>query len=380
MLAAPEATLGTLRELLTSHSNHLSELYASLGASEDVVPSKMRELHSALVSCIEEQSEQAKEEVAAVHKELEALQEELRALAGQLGTKLAPDPSDEPLVTTLANRREARQRLLDLRQERQNQAQQLVDSISELLPILDQSPPPLVSEKSLTLTRLKALQQLQSESQTELQRRADQLVETMAEAEGLQTDMDIEPDAVFLSLCAPDVQPTATNLEKAARLQDSLEEERSRREAFIQDTFDALFALWASMGVDEAEADGFVEEHAGITQECMDAYTAELDRMKQWRRENIGEWVRCEMLEVRKLQVALFLLPESALDDVMEEQVEEGSEEQVLEQLEEQKTDLQRQMDEKQKLLNMLTRYFSILQEAEELKVHIITMLFLLLI
>lgn len=92
---APDATLNTLRELLTGHASHLGELYASLGASDDVVPSKMQELHQALVSCIENQRNQAEEEIAAVHRELNALQEELRALAGQLGCKLSPDSPDE---------------------------------------------------------------------------------------------------------------------------------------------------------------------------------------------------------------------------------------------------------------------------------------------
>lgn len=92
---APDATVNTLRELLTGHASYLGQLYASLGASDDVVPSKMQELHQALVLCIENQRKQAEEEIAAVHRELESLHGELKALAASLGCKLTPDQPDE---------------------------------------------------------------------------------------------------------------------------------------------------------------------------------------------------------------------------------------------------------------------------------------------
>lgn len=279
----------------------------------------------------------------------------------------------QALVTTLANRRGAKSTLEALRDERQAQIQDIIQELTTLLPILDQPHPPLMSEKSLTLIRLNALHQLLEQTNAEVQRRSNQLAESLAEIEGLHADMDLPLDETFVSLCQQDIQPTATNLEKAARLQDKLEEERSRRETFIQETYEALFALWSSMGVDEAEADAFVDTHEGITQSSLDAYAQELERMKEWRRQNIGDWVRAEMLEVKKLKVALFLLPESVLEDEDVEDeydVEEGQEEQYLEDLEAEKAQLLQDAESKRQLLNMLGKYFSLLQEAKELEVR----------
>lgn len=241
--------------------------------------------------------------------------------------------------------------------------------------MLEQPHPPLLSETSLTPARLTALQQLLEQTQSEVQRRSNQLSESLTEIEALHADMDLPLDDVFLSLCEPEIQPLAANLEKAARLQDKLEEERSRRETFIQETYEALFALWGSMGVDEAEADAFVDAHEGITQSSIDAYEQELERMKEWRRQNIGDWVRAEALEVKKLKVALFVLPESALESAEDEDedsllVEEGQEEAYLEELEAEKAQLHQDAESKSHLLHMLTRYFSILQEAKDLEVR----------
>lgn len=89
-----------LSDSLAEHATHLHSLYASLGASSDTVPTKMRELQERLASCVKEQRSEAEKEVAAVHEQLEQLQTELVALAGLLACKLSPE-SDQEVVSSL---------------------------------------------------------------------------------------------------------------------------------------------------------------------------------------------------------------------------------------------------------------------------------------
>lgn len=97
-MTSSDFSVQALSDSLSEHAAHLHSLYASLGASPDPVPAKMRVLQERLALCVQEQRTEAEQEVAAVHEQLEQLQSDLVTLAGLLGCKLSPDSDQEVFV------------------------------------------------------------------------------------------------------------------------------------------------------------------------------------------------------------------------------------------------------------------------------------------
>jgi protein regulator of cytokinesis 1 len=59
------------------------------------------------------------------------------------------------------------------------------------------------------------------------------------------------------------VDPTVDLMEWAEALKIALEDEKTRREDYIQGMYDQLEILWKRLGVEEQETDAFVEENSG---------------------------------------------------------------------------------------------------------------------
>ncbi|KAF9479819.1 hypothetical protein BDN70DRAFT_833821 [Pholiota conissans] len=97
------------------------------------------------------------------------------------------------------------------------------------------------------------------------------------------------------------VEPTNSLLSWAANLQASLEETKRRREAHIQAMYDQLEGLWRRLGVADADMDTFVEAHRGSTQETVQEYEEELERMLELKRERMGTFVESAREEIVKL-------------------------------------------------------------------------------
>lgn len=97
------------------------------------------------------------------------------------------------------------------------------------------------------------------------------------------------------------VEPTNSLLTWAANLHASLEETKRRREAHIQAMYDQLEGLWRRLGVADADMDMFVEAHRGSTQETVQEYEEELERMLELKRERMGTFVESAREEIVKL-------------------------------------------------------------------------------
>jgi protein regulator of cytokinesis 1 len=97
------------------------------------------------------------------------------------------------------------------------------------------------------------------------------------------------------------VDPTPALIAWAQRTRDDLDELKRRREAHIQAMYDQLEALWRRMGVPDADMDTFVDAHQGSTQAIVRAYEDELERMMEYKRERMGEFVKNARDEIVKL-------------------------------------------------------------------------------
>ena len=110
------------------------------------------------------------------------------------------------------------------------------------------------------------------------------------------------------------VDPTPGLLSWAANLRSSLEDTKRRREAHIQAMYDQLEGLWKRLGVAEADIDAFVEIHRGSTEETVQGYEEELERMLELKRERMGTFVGSAREEIMKLWNDLMIGEEEQAD------------------------------------------------------------------
>ena len=97
------------------------------------------------------------------------------------------------------------------------------------------------------------------------------------------------------------VDPTPALLAWADATRVELEEVKRRREAHIQAMYDRLEALWRRLGVPEEAMDEFVDEHRGSTEDTVNAYEEELERMLELKRERMGTFIENARNEIIKL-------------------------------------------------------------------------------
>lgn len=110
------------------------------------------------------------------------------------------------------------------------------------------------------------------------------------------------------------VDPTPGLLSWAANLQSSLEDTKRRREAHIQAMYDQLEGLWKRLGVGESDMDAFVEAHRGSTEETVQEYEEELERMLELKRERMSTFVGSAREEIIKLWNDLMIGEEERAD------------------------------------------------------------------
>jgi protein regulator of cytokinesis 1 len=110
------------------------------------------------------------------------------------------------------------------------------------------------------------------------------------------------------------VDPCQGLLLWAANLQASLEDTKRRREAHIQAMYDQLEGLWRRLGVADADMDMFVENHRGSTEETVQEYEEELERMMELKRERMGTFVESAREEIVRLWNDLLIGEEERAD------------------------------------------------------------------
>lgn len=103
------------------------------------------------------------------------------------------------------------------------------------------------------------------------------------------------------------LEPTEANLARAATKLQWLEAEKQRREMLIQELYDELSELWAKFDVPEEEMDAFVMDHRGSTMDVIQAYQAELDKMKQLKAQHMSLFITKTRERIATLWDSLFL-------------------------------------------------------------------------
>jgi len=129
---------------------------------------------------------------------------------------------------------------------------------------------------------------------------------------------EVDPDNLAPNPTVPvgleNVDPAPGLLVWAANLQASLEDTKRRREAHIQAMYDQLERLWRRLGVADVDMDMFVENHCGSTEETVQEYEEELERMMELKRERMGTFVESAREEIRRLWNDLLVGEEERVD------------------------------------------------------------------
>lgn len=103
------------------------------------------------------------------------------------------------------------------------------------------------------------------------------------------------------------LEPSEANLARAAKKLEWLEAEKQRRELLIQELYDQLSELWAKFDVPEEEMDAFVMDHRGSTMDVIQAYQAELEKMKQLKAQHMSLFITKTRERIATLWDSLFL-------------------------------------------------------------------------
>ncbi|GAC96261.1 microtubule associated protein [Pseudozyma hubeiensis SY62] len=106
------------------------------------------------------------------------------------------------------------------------------------------------------------------------------------------------------------LEPSEVNLALAATKLQWLEAEKQRREMLIQDLYDELSELWAKFDVPEEEMDAFVMDHRGSTMDVIEAYQAELEKMRQLKAQHMSLFITKTRERIATLWDSLFLTDE----------------------------------------------------------------------
>jgi protein regulator of cytokinesis 1 len=275
----------------------------------------------------------------------------------------------------LENRRKALKALKDLHTERSSLFAQTYLRLHAFVPVLDHSffapalevplPGSEVAETDLTLLRHKQLEAEVQRCRAEVSTRQQQLISHIEELALLYSDLAIDPPlSVQPLLSDANPQPTAANLNLIASSLSALDAERISRETTIQSVYDRLYSLWIKLDVPEAYTEEFVDQHAGISAECIAAYEAELDRMEGIKRDNMAVWIQREREEVVRLRQVMYLVVEDGMD------LDGEYSEEALEALEREKAELEAEFALKEPVLRVLAKYFGLLQEGRDLQVR----------
>lgn len=169
------------------------------------------------------------------------------------------------------------------------------------------------------------------------------------------------------------LQPTRENIAKAQAKRDWLETEKNRREGRIQELYDELFSLWVRFDVSEKDMDKFVVGNSGSTMAVIEAYEAELGKMRELKQQHMALFVgkvreRVEELwlelrlgeEQRQVTFPNYFLP---LDGLTGPELDD-----LLAQHEAKIFELQAEVETKAPLLKLVGRYLDLCKEEKQLE------------
>ncbi|OAV89296.1 hypothetical protein PTTG_28741 [Puccinia triticina 1-1 BBBD Race 1] len=411
--------LAHLSRTLAQHQTHLVRLYASLGHADPqtCAANKISDLHVGILDTIEAQAKEAEKEVAQLTHAVAQLTEQIRQLRIRLGHRDLEAQLEIPAEALVPKLQRIQNILNDLSQtkfDREILVENLLRRLESFAPILgDQFIQDAVTKSNqslrigqmfganLSTEYISRLEKQSQEFELEVSRRAQLLLEHINEIFNLWGHLGISPaspsanptedhsdiDPIVLAhLGFKDVAvtvngdikpighcesvkmlPTTTNLEKVRARQTWLDAERQKREEQIQTWYDELCVLWARLGVPEDEQEQFVESWRGLSEQCVEGYEAELKRMVEAKKEHMVLFVQKERDSIIELWDQMYVAEnERANVSIM---YSDDYSEELLASHEKLKVQLLDDLSDKKVLLNLLNKYFTLLQEAHELEV-----------
>ncbi|KAI9606917.1 hypothetical protein H4Q26_006461 [Puccinia striiformis f. sp. tritici PST-130] len=373
-----------LSRTLAHHQTHLLRLYTSLGHSDPAqcAANKIAELHLGILDTIETQAREAENEVNILTQQVNDIIDQIKNLRIRLG-ELDLDSDlhvdQEALVPKLDRINSVLADLNSVKFEREIQVENLLKKLESFADVLDDSP---ASLGSLAQTKRRRLVEHINEifnlwghlgiSPSKPSSKPD---EDHSEIDPIVlqhlgfTDVavtvngDIKPIGNCLSI---KMVPTSSNLIRVHNRQIWLDNERVKREGLIQDWYDELCILWTRLGIPESEQEEFVESWRGLSEECLDGYRSELDRMITAKKEHMIVFIQNERDLIVKLWDQLFT-PELERNQTSIFS-SDNYDEDLLAAHEVLKNSLIQDLNDKKIILNLLNKYFNLLQEAHELE------------
>ncbi|KAH9453574.1 hypothetical protein MJO29_012995 [Puccinia striiformis f. sp. tritici] len=397
-----------LSRTLAHHQTHLLRLYTSLGHSDPAkcAANKIAELHLGILDTIETQAREAENEVNILTQQVNDIIDQIKNLRIRLG-ELDLDSDlhvdQEALVPKLDRINSVLADLNSAKFEREIQVENLLKKLESFGDVLDDSASrnigPLFGANLSSEYINKLKKQIES-SELEVKRREERLVEHINEIFNLWGHLGISPskpsskpdedhsdiDPIVLQhLGFTDVAvtvngdikpignclsikmvPTSSNLIRVHNRQIWLDNERVKREGLIQDWYDELCILWTRLGIPESEQEEFVESWRGLSEECLDGYRSELDRMIAAKKAHMVVFIQTERDLIVQLWDQLFT-PELERNQTSIFS-SDNYDEDLLAAHEVLKNSLIQDLNDKKIILNLLNKYFNLLQEAHELE------------
>ncbi|KAH8917052.1 hypothetical protein BT69DRAFT_1287032 [Atractiella rhizophila] len=396
-------SLTALEELISHHKDELTTLYTRLSSNPNqVVESKLKQLHQQLIATVEKQRDDAREELKRTEAQVEELTEELHGIGECLGQKEECSCSEGETLTAFRER--LHQRVSSLKtalQTRVSQFRSVQQKLHSFIPLLGSSfftpglevgDPSSTSDntswrgRSYTPSMLERLKQEITRCTQEVERRAAILHSDLSEILTLWSELEINPCTTEPQRSDSEAPPYPCALEevefdagimahlglpdgretKARERREWLEREKERRESLIQALFDKLTPLWTRLGTTEEECDQFMEENKGVGGESIQAYQRELERMLQKKAENMEVFIKREREEISSLWDQLFYGQNQRSS--WSPFYSKSFTEEELEKHELEKGRLLEELSDKEAILKLLTKYFSVLADAEELE------------
>ncbi|KAA1064578.1 hypothetical protein PGT21_008445 [Puccinia graminis f. sp. tritici] len=411
--------LAHLSRTLAQHQTHLVKLYTSLGHSDpqSCAADKISDLHVGILDTIEAQAKEAEKEVSQLTQSVNELTEQIKQLRirlGHLDLEAQLVIPHEALVPKIERIKKILDDLSQIKFDREIQVENLLKRLESFAPILgDQFIQDAITKSNqslrigqmfganLSLEYISRLDKQSEEFEQEVSRRGQTLLDHINMIFNLWGHLGISPaspsanpsldhsdiDPVVLAhLGFKDVAvtvngdikpighcesvkmlPTTTNLEKVQARQNWLDTERQKREEQIQNWYDELCVLWTRLGVPEDEQEQFVESWRGLSEQCVEGYEAELKRMIEAKKEHMVLFVQKERDSIIELWDQMYVAEnERANVSIM---YSDDYSEELLASHEKLKVQLLDDLSDKKALLNLLNKYFTLLQEAHELEV-----------
>uniref|UniRef100_A0A0K3CIC3 BY PROTMAP: gi/472584167/gb/EMS21773.1/ microtubule associated protein [Rhodosporidium toruloides NP11] gi/647394509/emb/CDR35739.1/ RHTO0S01e06040g1_1 [Rhodosporidium toruloides] n=1 Tax=Rhodotorula toruloides TaxID=5286 RepID=A0A0K3CIC3_RHOTO len=428
----------SLEELITSHRTTLKTLYTALSsAPQPLIDTHLASLHSTLSQAVASQRTTAEAEVADAEARLAAGWRRVHDWQTALGEPLRQEKKrgDGPLLSLVEEVDQIKEGMKGRMEERGKRILQLQAKLRELSVVVgkdwlqveleDAAAEGKWEDLNLKLDRMGALERelLRCEAEIaslsppqamffvtdafRLQAHRKELLNSHAsEVFALRCELGIHQaeegnpggdpldEDILWHLGVGEARqpkremlPTAENVQRVEAKRNWLEDEKDSRNMLIQTTYDKLYPLWTMLGVTEEEMEDFVNRHMGSTQDVVNAYQDELNRMLTLKRSNMSTFIQREREAMTALWDRLYVsYPQrlaqfpaysisveptkvwNAAHGYDEEVVNDNVSEELLVAHERERERLEKEVEEAAPMLERLAKYFAVVEKMKELE------------